>query len=165
MNLRIAMTAMALGAAVLASPALAAPAYEGAWEAVHVATPGTTTNDQFKLIIWMKTEGPNLHYHSENTSRPETPYISDHVSSLDGKTAPFPNQTRFNEVSTLPTEPLELQILKMKDGDVIAGEFWSFSADGKTAVRRGVAKNPDGKAHAYQEHFVRVTATAKYPPK
>ncbi len=53
------------------------------------------------------------------------------------------------------TGPNDLQILKMKDGDVIAGEFWTFSPDGKTAIRRGIGKNPDGKSHAYQEAFVR----------
>lgn len=165
MNMRVTVTGLALGAAMMAGAAFAAPAYEGAWDAVHAATPGTTTPANFKLIIWMKQEGANLHYHSENTTMPATPYISDHVSPLDGTPAPFPNQTRYNMVATLLTEPTELQILKKKDDDVISGEFWTFSADGKTAVRRGIGKSPEGKSYPYQEHFVRVTATAKYPPK
>ena len=110
----------------------------------------------------MKVDGAKLHYHSENTTQPDKPYISDHESTLDGVVAPFPNQVRFNQISTLLTEPHELQILKMKDGDVVAGEFWTFSKDGKTAVRRGIGKNPEGKSRAYQEHFVKVTTAPKF---
>lgn len=156
MNIRTTFAALALGASLFAGPALAAQPYEGAWEAVHANVPGITTGADFKLTVWMRVEGDKLHYHSENTTKPETPYISDHISTLDGKTAPFPNQVRFNEVQTLQTEPDELQILKMKDGDVIAGEFWSIAPDGKTAVRRGVGKSPEGKSRAYQEHFAKV---------
>lgn len=162
MNMRMMMTGLALSAALACGPALAAQPFEGAWQEKHNDTPGITTPAGFKLIIWMKAEGDSLHYHSENTTQPDKPYISDHVSKLDGTAAPFPDQVRFNQVSTLLTEPHEMQILKMKDGDVIAGEFWTFSKDGKTAVRRGVSKSPEGKSKAYQEHFVRVTAQPQY---
>lgn len=155
MNLRTIMAGLALSAA-LAAPAFAAQPFEGAWKEQHVDVKGITTPANFKLTIWMKVEGDTLVYHSENTTQPDKPYISDHVSKLDGTVAPFPDQVRFNQISTLLTEPHELQILKMKDGDVIAGEFWTFSKDGKTAVRRGVSKSPEGKSRAYQEHFVRV---------
>jgi hypothetical protein len=43
----------------------------------------------------------------------------------------------------------------MKDGDVIVGEFWTFRPDGKTLVRRGVGKSPQGTSRAYQETFIR----------
>ena len=162
MNMRTIVTGLALSAALAAGPAFAAQPFEGAWQEKHNATPGITTPANFKLTIWMTMEGAKLHYHSENTTQPDKPYISDHVSTLDGKVAPFPDQVRFNEISTLLTEPHELQILKMKDGDVIAGEFWTFSKDGKTAVRRGVGKTPEGKSRAYQEHFVRVTAQPQF---
>lgn len=162
MNMRTIVAGVALSAALVAGPAFAAQPFEGAWQEKHNDTPGITTPAGFKLTIWMKVEGDKLHYHSENTTQPDKPYISDHISTLDGKTAPFPDQVRFNEISTLVTEPTEVQILKMKDGDVIAGEFWTFSKDGKTAVRRGVGKSPEGKSKAYQEHFVRVTAEPQF---
>ena len=147
-----------LTATLVAGPALAASPFDGAWKEVHHPTAkGITTPAGFKLTIWMEVKGDELHYYSENTTRPEQPYISEHVTKLDGTVAPFPNQTRFNQVSTLVTEPRELQIMKMKDGDVIAGEFWSFSADGKTAVRRGIGKSAERGSYPYQEHFVRVT--------
>jgi len=148
---------LGLAAAVLALSAASAQAankHDGAWEAVESKAPGSTITPGFKLTINMKFGDNKLEYHSINTTRPDKPYISDHVTTLDGTVAPFPNQERFNQVSVTQTGPDDLQILKMKDGDVIAGEFWTFSADGKTAVRRGIGKNPEGKSHAYQEHFV-----------
>lgn len=161
MNIRAIVTGLALSAAMAATSALAHPV-DGAWKEQHKDVPGITTPANFQLTIWMKVNGDQLEYHSENTTRPEAPYISDHVSKLDGTTTAFPNQERFNQVSTLLTEPHELQVLKMKDGDVIAGEFWTFSQDGKTAVRRGVSKNPEGKSRAYQEHFIKVADTPKF---
>lgn len=148
-------------ALALAAPqALAASPHDGAWQSVHE---GSYWSDgklapNFKLTIWL-TFGPNrLVYHSENTTDPSKPYISDHTTTLDGTVAPFPNQVRFNQVSVKQTGPNDMAILKMKDGDVIAGEFWTFSADGKTAVRRGVGKSPEGVSKAYEEHFVKVPA-------
>ncbi|MFL5296870.1 MAG: hypothetical protein ACJ798_10865 [Phenylobacterium sp.] len=151
---RTAIFSLAAVLALGAAPALAASPHDGNWEAVVSKAPGSTIEPGFKLIINFKFSDNHLVYHSVNTTRPDKPYISDHETSLDGKVFPFPNQERFNQVSALQTGPDDLQILKMKDGDVVAGEFWTFSADGKTAVRRGVAKNPEGKSHAYQEHFV-----------
>jgi hypothetical protein len=152
--LSFAAAALAGSWAFAAAPALAASPHDGDWVAVVSKAPGATIEPGFKLTINFKFGDNHLVYHSANTTQPDKPYISDHETTLDGKVAPFPNQVRFNQVSVTQTAPNELQILKMKDGDVIAGEFWSFSPDGKTAVRRGVAKTPEGKSHAYQEHFV-----------
>jgi hypothetical protein len=107
-----------------------------------------------KATITLKF-GPNkLIYHGLNNTVPDKPYITDHVTSLDGTPSKFENQERFNQVTVLQTGPDDMQILKMWDGDVIAGEFWTFSKDGKTAIRRGVAKAADGKSKAYQEAWI-----------
>ena len=161
MNTRATLAGLALGLTFLAAPALAHP-IDGAWKEVHTGTLGITTPADFKLIIWLKVEGDRLDYYSENTTRPDAPYISGHRATLDGKVAPFPNQPRFEQVSVLLTEPRELQIMKMKGEDVLSGEFWTFSQDGKTAVRRGISKNVEGKSYPYQEHFVKVTDKPKY---
>lgn len=156
---RTLMMALAAGAlATAATPALAAgKSHDGAWQSVHEGSywsDGKLPHD-FKLTVELKF-GPNkLEYHSVNTTNPDKPYISDHVTTLDGAVAPFPNQARFNQVSVKQTGPDDITILKMKDGDVIAGEFWHFSPDGKTAVRHGVGKSPEGVSKAYEEHFVR----------
>jgi hypothetical protein len=105
-------------------------------------------------VVELKFDDNKLVYHSVNNTDPAKPYISDHVTTLDGTITDFASQERFNQVSVKQTDPDNLQVLKMKDGDVIAGEFWTFSPDGKTAIRRGVGKAPDGKSHAYQEFFV-----------
>ena len=150
--------AAALAAAVLAAsaPALAASPHDGAWTLDPSHSFWSNTGPlpaNFKLTVNMKF-GPNkLEYHSVNTTNAK-PYISDHVTALDGSITPFANQERFNQVSVTQTDADNLQILKMKDGDVIAGEFWTFGPDGKTAIRRGVGKSPEGKSHAYQEAFV-----------
>jgi len=150
---------LTLGLAILAlgvAAAQAAPSHDGDWQSAHE---GSYWSDgklapNFKLTVTLKFEPNKLTYHSVNTTQPDKPYVSDHVTTLDGAVAPFPNQPRFNQVSVKQTGPNDIAILKMKDGDVIAGEFWTFSADGKTAVRRGVAKSPEGVSKAYEEHFV-----------
>ena len=158
MTRRMTLSLAAVAALAFAAPALAAGPHDGAWQSVHE---GSYWSDgklapNFKLTVWLTFAPNKLTYHSENTTDPAKPYISDHVTTLDGAPAPFPNQARFNQVSVRQTGPDDLAILKMKDGDVIAGEFWTFSADGKTAVRRGVAKSPEGISKAYEEHFMRV---------
>ncbi len=152
--------AVALAAAVLASGAAeawAANPHDGAWR-LDPARSFWSNRGQlpsnFKLVVDLKFGDGKLIYHSVNTTDPSKPYISDHVTTLDGTPTVFANQDRFNQVSVKETDPDNLQVLKMKDGDVIAGEFWTFSRDGKTAIRRGVGKAPDGKSHAYQEFFV-----------
>jgi hypothetical protein len=47
-------------------------------------------------------------------------------------------------------------VLEQKDGDVIVGQYWRFSPDGKTLVRWGVGKAPDGKSKAFLEWFDRA---------
>ena len=95
MNMRTIIAGLTLSAALVAGPAFAAQAFEGAWKEQHNNTPGVTTPANFKLTIWMKMEGGDLHYHSENTTQPDKPYISDHVSKLDGTVAPFPDQVQL----------------------------------------------------------------------
>lgn len=152
MNVTLAVAAAALS---LAGAAAAAP-HDGDWVSSHEGSYWSDgkLDPNFKLTVTLKFEPNKLVYHSINTTDPAKPYISDHVTSLDGTVAPFPGQARFNQVSVRQTGPNDLTILKMKDGDVIAGEFWTFSPDGKTAIRRGVGKSPQGISKAYEEHFV-----------
>ncbi len=149
--------ALAASALALAVPAFAA-VHDGDWEIVPSksfwSNQAGALPANFKLVVNFKFGENKLTYHSVDTTNPAKPYISDHVTTLDGTPTIFANQERFNQVAVKQTEPDEMQILKMKDGDVIAGEFWAFSSDGKTAIRRGVGKSPEGKSHAYQEFFV-----------
>ncbi|WP_374569756.1 hypothetical protein [Phenylobacterium sp.] len=148
-----AVAALALGAGA----ALAASPHDGAWESTAEGTywsNGQLPKD-FKLTLNLKFGDNRLQYHSVNTTRPDKPFLTDYETSLDGKPNPFTGQPRFDQISVTRLGPDEFQILKLKGGDVIIGEFWTFSADGKTLVRRGVAKSPEGISKAYQETFIR----------
>lgn len=152
------ISVLAAGAVVFSASAAFAAGHDGAWTLDPARSFWSNTGKlpaNFRLTVNFTFSPNKLTYHSVNTTNPDKPYISDHVTALDGSITPFANQERFNQVSVTQTDADNLQILKMKDGDVIAGEFWTFSADGKTAVRRGVGKSPEGKSHAYQEFFVK----------
>ena len=151
------ISVLTAGALVFSASHVLAASHDGAWTLDPARSFWSNTGKlpaNFKLTVNFAFAPNKLTYHSVNTTNPDKPYISDHVTTLDGAITPFANQERFNQVSVTQTDPDNLQILKMKDGDVIAGEFWSFSSDGKTAIRRGVGKSPEGKYHAYQEVFV-----------
>ena len=154
---RLLMPMLAAGALALgAAQAQAANPHDGAWTLQPSKSFWSNRGvlpPNFKLTVDLKFGDNRLEYHSVNSTMPGKPYISDHVTTLDGTPTVFAGQERFNQVSVKQTDPDDLQILKMKDGDVIAGEFWTFSPDGKTAIRRGVGKAPDGRSHAYQEVF------------
>jgi hypothetical protein len=95
-------------------------------------------------------------YGSVNDTNKEKPYISNFSATLDGVPGPFEEQTRFNQISVLQLNPTEFRVLKMKDGDVVVGEFWTFLPDGKTLLRRGVGKNAEGRSRAFEEYFTRL---------
>lgn len=155
---RTILAMLAAGAMAMATaPAQAAGPHDGAWVSTEE---GTYWSDGklpkgFKLTINLTFGDNRLEYHSVNTTRPETPFKTDYETSLDGKVNPFAEQARFNQISVTQLGPDEFQILKMKDGDVIVGEFWTFSPDGKKLVRRGVGKSPEGVSKAYQETFIK----------
>jgi hypothetical protein len=46
-----------------------------------------------------------------------------------------------------------MEILEMKDGDVIVGAIYELMPGGKRFVRRGIAKSADGQSHEYEEFF------------
>jgi hypothetical protein len=44
---------------------------------------------------------------------------------------------------------------------VIVGEFWTFMADERTLLRRGVGKNMQGRSRAFEEYFLRIGPAVK----
>ena len=156
--LKRSLLSAAVGATLLmtAGQALAANPHDGSWVSVEEKSYWSDGNlpKGFKLTINLKFGDNKLEYHSVNTTGGRE-FKTDYLTSLDGTPAVFKDQARFNQVSVKQLGPDEFQILKMKDGDVIVGEFWTFRPDGKTLVRRGVGKSPEGRSKAYQETFVR----------
>jgi hypothetical protein len=154
---RSLLTALAATTLVLAAgQAQAANSHDGAWSSVEAKSYWSDGKlpKGFALTINLKFGDNKLEYHSVNTTGGRE-FKTDYLTTLDGTPTIFENQDRFNQVSVKQLGPDEFQILKMKDGDVIVGEFWTFRPDGKTLVRRGVGKSPEGKSKAYQETFVR----------
>lgn len=144
-------------AAMTATPAMAKDAHSGNWvsnEAKSYWSDGKFPKG-FKLTIEMKFEPNKLLYHAVNTTKPETPYINDFVATLDDSVSPMDN-ARFNEIRIKPLDADTLQVLEQKNGDVIVGQYWRFAKDGKSLVRWGIGKAPDGKSKAFLEWFDRV---------
>lgn len=131
--------------------------YSGAWHSIDDRSSWSDGKfpKGFSLTINLKFEGDKLIYHSVNDTNKSAPAVLDYVATLDGTVAPVLNNARFNQVSIKRLGPNELQLLELKDGDVIVGSFWTFLPDGKTVVRRGVGKSPEGKSKAFEEYFSR----------
>jgi hypothetical protein len=86
----------------------------------------------FKLKIEMTFSANKLVYHAVNTTNPAKPYINDFESTLDDAVGPLHDNPRFNEIRILQLGPDSFQVLEQKDGDVIVGQHWEFSKDGKS---------------------------------
>jgi hypothetical protein len=161
--------AWALVAAIsLAAPARAAPvtkpavatsiSHDGKWvsnEAKSYWSDGKFPKG-FKLAIEMQWSANKLTYHAVNTTNPDKPYINNFEATLDDVVGPLHENARFNEIRIKQLDANTYQVLEQKDGDVIVGQYWRFSPDGKSLVRWGVGKAPDGKSKAFLEWFDRA---------
>ena len=107
----------------------------------------------FDGTITVRFEKDKLIYHSINVHNPSAGL--DYAAPLDGTVAPMLNNVRFNQVAVKRIGSRELEILEMKDGDVLVGAYWIFAPDAKSFVRRGIAKGEDGKSYEFDETFAR----------
>ena len=107
----------------------------------------------FDGTITVRFEKGKLIYHSINVHNPSAGL--DYTAPLDGSVVPMLNNARFNQVAVKRIGSHELEILEMKDGDVLVGAYWIFAHDAKSFVRRGIAKGDDGKPYEYDETFAR----------
>jgi hypothetical protein len=105
------------------------------------------------ITIDLAFSNGELKYHSINDTNKEKPAYLDWTAKLDWQTYPIPNNARFNEVRVRQLTPTQLEVLELKDGDVIVSALWEMLDGGKRFVRRGVGKAADGKAHEYEEFF------------
>lgn len=110
----------------------------------------------FSLTIDLKWTPTALTYHSVNDTNKAKLMVTDFVAPLDDKVAHFPNSARFDQVRVKQLGKRTFQVLEQKDGDVIVGQYWQFSEDGKSLVRWGVGKGTDGKSKAFLEWFDKV---------
>ncbi len=144
--------------AAIAVPVAAKSPHDGVWhsnKAKSYWSDGKFPKD-FSLTLYMKWESNKLTYHAVNDTDKDKLYINDFTATLDDQIGPLPGNARFNEIRIKPLGPDTLQVLEQKDGDVVVGQYWQFSKDGKSLVRWGVGKAPDGKSKAFYEWFDRV---------
>ena len=133
--------------------ASAAADYSGTYQSV--ASKSSWSNGEFpknfSLMIQVKFEGNKIVYHSVNANSPAANL--DYTAPLDGTVVPMTGNARFNQIRVKKIAPNELEILEMKDGDVLVAAYWIFEKDG--FVRRRVGKGADGKSHEYEEYYTR----------
>src|SRR5690348_7699006 len=144
--------ALAFSGAIMGS-ASAATDYSGTYQSV--ASKSSWSNGEFpknfSLMIQVKFEGNKVVYHSVNANSPAANL--DYTAPMDGTVVPMTGNARFNQIRVKKTAPNELEILEMKDGDVLVAAYWIFEKDG--FVRRGVGKGADGKSHEYEEYYTK----------
>lgn len=152
------MMATATGAAAAAdAPLTPASTLSGRWvyepKGSYWSTGDLPTD--FSLVIELKFDGDRVVYSSVNdTDKAKIGRLS-FTAPLDGTPVALPGQSRYNQVTVKRLGANDFEILQLKDGDVIVGAYWTFLPDGRTLVRRGVGKSPEGKSKAYQEYFRR----------
>lgn len=155
-----AMGAAMMIAAVASVPAMAKPAVSHDGKYVSNEAKSFWSNGEFpkgfKLSIDLKWTANKLEYHAVNTTNPAKPYLNNFEATLDDVAGPLHENARFNEIRIKKLDADTYQVLEQKDGDVIVGQYWRFSPDGKTLVRWGVGKAPDGKSKAFLEWFDRA---------
>ena len=108
-----------------------------------------------KIAIDPLPTGEMFEYHFANVTDQAHPVAATFTVPIDGKPHPIADNQRFNQISIRRISPGQLEVLEMKDGDVILGAWWSLSPDGKQMIRRGVARTADNRAHGYEEIFYR----------
>lgn len=144
--------------AMVAFPGHAASPFDGAWKS-NMSKSFWTNGPMpkgFSLTIHLKWTATELQYHSVNDTNKAKPMIRDFVAPLDDEVAPLRNNSRFNQVRVKRLDDRSFQVLEQKDGDVIVGQYWHFTEDGKSLFRWGVGKSPDGKSKAFREWFDKV---------
>jgi hypothetical protein len=161
----VALATLMMGACVTVAPAMAKPVKEAAAsshdgkfvsnEAKSYWSDGHFPKG-FKLSIELQWLANKLVYHAVNTTNPDKPYLNNFEATLDDVAGPLHDNARFNEIRIRQLDANTYQVLEQKDGDVIVGQYWRFTPDGKSLVRWGVGKAPDGKSKAFLEWFDRA---------
>lgn len=151
----ISKLGLVLVCSALALPAMAAADYSGTYQSD--AAKSSWSNGKFpknfSLMIKVEFKDNKIIYHSENANSPAANL--NYTAPLDGSVIPMAGNARFNQISVKKIAPNELEILEMKDGDVLVASYWAFDRNGKGFVRRGVGKDADGKTHEYEEFYTK----------
>ena len=152
-QIKIMILSVALGSMAMAAD----NPFTGKWK---IDAPKSSWSDgkfpkNMSLEINMSFKGDELTYHSINdTNKEKQPSLVDYTAKMDWKPFDLAGTTgRYNKVAVRMLGKNEIEVLELKDEDVIVGAIYELLPGGKRFVRRGIAKGVDGKSHEYEEFF------------
>jgi hypothetical protein len=134
--------------------------HSGTWRVVEARTwwSDGAPPKGFSLALILQFSGNNFVYRSVNdTDKSKPPQEFQFATTLDGAVQAVPDRKAgdFDQISFHKISADDYRMLRWLKGDLVAVQFWAFSADSKEMVRRGATKTPTGPWHAYEEWFVR----------
>ena len=130
--------------------------FQGKWK---IDAPKSSWSDgkfpkDMSLVINMSFTGDQIKYYSVNdTNKNKQPSIVDFTAKMDWIPHPFEGSSRYNQVALRSLGKTQMEVLELKDGDVIVGAIYDLLPGGNRFARRGIAKGADGKSHEYEEFF------------
>lgn len=127
----ISKLGLVLVCSALASPGMAATDYSGTYhsDAAKSSWSNGKFPKNFDLTISVQFKGNKIVYHSQNAHSAAADL--NYTAPMDGSVVPMEGNARFNQISVKKIAPNELEILEMKDGDVLVAAYWRFDRDGK----------------------------------
>ena len=134
--------------------------HSGTWRVVEARTwwSDGAPPKGFSLALILQFSGSNFVYRSVNdTDKSKPPHEFQFATTLDGAVQAVPERKAgdFDQISFQQISSNDYRMLRWLKADLVAVQFWAFSANNKELVRRGATKTPTGLWHAYEEWFVR----------
>lgn len=106
------------------------------------------------LVITMSFKGDEVTYHSVNdTDKAHPPALVDYTAKLDWKPVPLAGAARYNQAAVRMLSATQIEVMEMKDNNVIVYAIYDLMPGGKRFARRGMAISADGSSHEYEEFF------------
>lgn len=130
--------------------------YAGTWK---IDTPNSSWSDgkfpkNMSLVISMSFKGDEVTYHSSNdTNKNRPPNLVDYTAQMNWKPYPLTGAARYNMASVRMLSPTQMEVIELKDNNVIVHAIYDLMPGGKRFARRGMALSVDGSSHEYQEFF------------
>ena len=154
-KLQIKMTMLCLALCSLANAA--DNPFTGKWK---IDAPKSSWSDgkfpkNMSLEINMSFKGDEVIYHSINdTNKSKAPSLVDYTAKMDWQPHELAGTSgRYNKVAVRMLGKNEMEVLELKDADVVVGAIYELLPGGKRFVRRGIGKGVDGNSHEYEEFF------------
>jgi hypothetical protein len=146
-------------AALLSGIALAADnPFAGTWK---IDAPKSSWSDgkfpkNMSLAITMSFKGDEVTYHSVNdTNKDRPPALVDYTARMNWKPFPLTGAARYNQAAVRMLSATQMEVIEMKDANVIVHAIYDLMPGGKRFARRGMAISVDGSSHEYEEFFDR----------